>query len=646
MMTNIGLPMRLFGRSLICHAFLAVLIGVALAPRAYANVYATNVRLNGATTNLVMRQGSVSPVSIQYLLNEPASAGVSVDIVAGSNIVRTLQVLAGEPGTLRGTNAVAWDGLDSGSNAVAAGTYAVRVTARAVGYIGWTQLTSDTNTWNYVWQGGGIGVVKDPASPWFGRVFVGNAAPGPSFKPGDQVGVLKLNADASPAEEGGFTTGGQNWAGDGFSPWHIEVSQDGYVYINDWRQTGRGEVYRWDLTLSAGSKQAVLRPDNYGSGTVDLTGPALIGSGAQAALWMADIAGGLGLLRYNLDTNGVCATNDPGVGVVGIGGDLNVAPYDVAVDQQGNVYTVQNRMNLGDSAPRVLCFPPYDPATNNGAPLLTASWAIGGGDNTLGQALGIAVDPTGTYVAVACQGVQPLFSFPTNGCTQIFYATNGARVVNLDLGIGPEGDATHQDSDCTWDAAGNVYYIDAWQSYWRSVSPPGSNQFTTVALQSVQILPLSRPVITFLETTNGVVTLDFSADPGDVAYNFVIMGSQFVTGPYSLIYSAVVTRTGPGAFRAVFPAGLAQFYRVARAQSLPPQPPLITSAVYSGGVMTLHFLALPSDAAEAFTVIGAPTVGGSYAPVANTTNVLLSPGVFKTSFQPAGPPPFFYRLRR
>ena len=41
----------------------------AVSPGAWANVYATNARLDGSPTN--------AEVQISYLLNEPASAGVS-----------------------------------------------------------------------------------------------------------------------------------------------------------------------------------------------------------------------------------------------------------------------------------------------------------------------------------------------------------------------------------------------------------------------------------------------------------------------------------------------------------------------------------------------------------------------------------------
>src|SRR5882762_9528718 len=85
---------------------------VCSVPRAHANAYATNVRIRGtvessATTATVYVPCNI--VQIDYLLNEAASAGVTVEILSGQNVVRTLHFAAGNPGALRGTNTVIWD---------------------------------------------------------------------------------------------------------------------------------------------------------------------------------------------------------------------------------------------------------------------------------------------------------------------------------------------------------------------------------------------------------------------------------------------------------------------------------------------------------------------------------------------------------
>ena len=97
---------------------------------------------------------------------------------------------------------------------------------------------------------------------------------------------------------------------------------------------------------------------------------AIVGGGMNTQIWMADSTspGGVGILKYAVTADGTCATNDTGTPVVGVGDSLDEAPFDVALDKSGNIYTVQNLVNAGNPSVRVLGFPAYDPSTNGGAP--------------------------------------------------------------------------------------------------------------------------------------------------------------------------------------------------------------------------------------------------------------------------------------
>src|ERR1043166_3458286 len=81
-----------------------------------ANVYPTDIRLNGGMTNVTA--SSATGLIINYLLNEPASAGVNVVIKSNATTVRTISVAGGDAGTARGANSVFWNGQDDGSNNV------------------------------------------------------------------------------------------------------------------------------------------------------------------------------------------------------------------------------------------------------------------------------------------------------------------------------------------------------------------------------------------------------------------------------------------------------------------------------------------------------------------------------------------------
>jgi hypothetical protein len=210
----------------------------------------------------------------------------------------------------------------------------------------------------------------------------------------------------------------------------------------------------------------------------------------------------------------------------------------------------------------VFRFPPYPPSNANISPITNADWAVGASDDTMAGASGIAVDPTGTYVAVAFAGL----STATNGCTQIFYATNGAVVTNLDLGVLISGLSAHDDRDCSWDVVGNLYYIDNYYGAWRAVSPPGTNQATTVALATIQVggvVPSVPAKFTSISVSAGLVTIGFTAGTNDTAGSFTLLSAPVVNGSYSKSTNAMITQVATGLFRASVPAsGPEQFYRI------------------------------------------------------------------------------------
>jgi hypothetical protein len=625
---------------------LLLAFGISLSTTtARANVYASDVRINGGITNISAAAGDT--IAISYLLNEPASGGVTVQIRSGGTVARSLTFAPGSVGTLRGFNEVTWDGRGNGGQNLASGTYSVSVTAAASGYTNWTQITSDTTDPNtYVYDGRGIAADRNPTSPYYGRIFVGNSFQGPGTTPGDTVGILKLNADTSAAEEGISSSDldGYPWAGDDVSPWKIEVSADDFVYVGD--LSHGGEVLRFDPTISSNSFLSVLRTDNQTPGSA-LSGPALFGSGTGTQVWMAD-TNSSNLTKWGLTSTGVCVSNDTGQVVVsGTGSNF----FDVALDKNGNIYTCANISVSGDPSPRVFRYRAYDPA-GSGVPETTPDWAVGGGNDTYAGANGIAVDPTGTYVAVAFRG--PGGTYSTNGNTKILWATNGALVANLDLGVVMQGDNLHDDTDCAWDAVGNVYYIDAYFSRWRAFSPPGTNQSISVALAGILLTggtvgPGTAPQITRISVTSGLVNIDFSAGTNDDASAFVVQAAATVGGPYILVSTAAITKVGPGLFHAQFAAGPStQYFRIVNQGGTPPppSPPVFTKISIAGGNVVLTFTGNAADSASAFSILAATSVNGSYSAVTAAQISLVSSGVFQAILPPANGLTQFYRVRR
>jgi FlgD Ig-like domain len=628
------------------------------APSARANVYATNIKLDGNYTNLVCAPGT--GLSISYLLNEPATMGVTVSILSGANAVRTIAVPAGSPGALRGANSVTWDGLDSNSNNLSGGTYSVAVTAAATGFTNWTQTSVDTNAGNYVYDPVAIAVDQNQGSRYFGRVFVSNAeANTGGTNVGDGVGILKLNADGSPAEESPtnwITTGGYDWAGDGFSPWKIRISADDHVYIMDDNQEGNplpGTVYRWDPTLATNAEQTVLSTTNFLDQDPFVPSFALSGSGTNSQLWWADYIETFstdpnfskGVVRYNL-TNGICGSNDTGTIAVGTydyagnltGSNLDEAPRDVAIDREGNIDVIQDTNYISAA---VLSFPAYNPASNGGAPEITPTWFVGNNDPNYAEPLGIAVNPASAQIAVAFQG-------STNGSVKILSSTNGSLVANLDLGSGDS--VTHVDSDCAWDAAGNVYvarYPNAnAPGVWRVFSPPGTNQAVTVAPENFQVpgSPIQPPEITKIAESGGVVTITFTAASSEPTSAFLVLGASVVTGPYSAISGATVSSVSSGVFQATLPASLAQaYYRIEITTGV--TTPRISTLTLSNNLININFTGSQADSPSNFHLQSASAPKGSFADVADASATQVGPGQF-TFTTPVNAPFAFYRIRR
>ena len=319
----------------------------------------------------------------------------------------------------------------AGQNA-AAGVYQISITAAAAGHSDWTNITDDSASFS-LFDPISIAVNRNTNSPFYGRVFVGNDAPYYD----NAVGIYKYNADGSPADEGLYSQGDYAWPnnppGYPYSPWKIAVAEDDTVYINDWG--GTGVVLAFDQVISANHPPVTVLDSEF-------SGPCVTGGGANTQLWMADAAflasSDEGVVRWDV-TNGTVAADDPGTVVVGISANgVNLRAWEAAVDAGGNIYVIQCLDGHYDSSyspmPRLFCFPPY-----SGQPDSAPNWRIGSTNYDLESAIGLAVDPTATWVAVAVGGYNNGGNITelVNGSVNIYYATNGALA-------DPPGSGLHQ----------------------------------------------------------------------------------------------------------------------------------------------------------------------------------------------------------
>jgi len=376
----------------------SIITGLALAlalemyaPSARANVYATNIRLNGSLTSATNVQ---SGLKISYILNEPATLGTTIKILSGATVFDTIGIPSGGAGTLRGLNTVFWGGTNSLGARAPAGTngirYSVSITPAASGYPIWTQTSIDTNPGKPANYPLGIDVDKNTNSPYYGRVIMGCASTGPNTNTPEaskMIGLFKMNADGSQADEGWFgyagytmndaggtATGQMNngasagQTGLGYNPMKIRIGDDDRIYWVD--NSDYGAILATDM--QATTNQVVISEGTFGGSA--LGGPynyennpdiSDLSAGFQefdvafttttnAALFLCDNDyPNWGIWMYRL-TNAVAGAGlvaDPndtvGTQVVQTGGDVSlVTSGGCMVDNALDVFVGQDRNNI------------------------------------------------------------------------------------------------------------------------------------------------------------------------------------------------------------------------------------------------------------------------------------------------------------
>jgi hypothetical protein len=601
---------------LIVGAVVVSWLALSFAPSARANVYATNIKLNGNLTNSVS-VGQGSSVTITYILNEPATAGVTIDILSGETVIRSISVASGD-GTNRGLNTVAWDGKTTGGANAPVGSYSVRITAAATGYSDWTKISVDTDpamVAHYPW---GMDVDRNTNSPFYGRVVMGCSI-GTAAIPA-KTGLYKMNADGSIADDGWFGYAGYTTNDGGLTaieqmpagpttghnnPATIRIGEDDRIYWSD--NSAVGAIISCDMQMI--TNQIVITGGTYNSDTgsgghhshfnvpntyqdcpevsyLDQLGTGVkqfdvCGSGTNMALYLVDSGDfpSWGIWMFHM-TNGVSDTNDT-MGTQAIstindaGLDFTVTAGGVMVDHNLDIFASQNRSHGDDPLDRTLAYtnwnggvllPPNTQigysAADAGAP--PAAWKVGSADPYMSSIFDTVINsrdnPTMVAVAMAAgQGSLPGGYNNQNGGIRILSAIDGSTIVtNLDFANWYNGVA--------FDNVGNVYGCSRSSNLWRVWSPPGANEATTLAVATIDVSAAVTPAhITGINVSGSTVTISFTADESDSADAFHLQSSGTVDGPYVDVESASATQVTPGVFSfTVSTSGDAQFYLIRR----------------------------------------------------------------------------------
>jgi FlgD Ig-like domain len=552
--------------SIITGLALALALATA-APSAHANVFASNIKINGTLTgSATVFQGSAA--TITYVLNEPASQGVVVKIFSGATLVRTIAIAGGSAGTTQGLNTVVWDGKNDSNVNVTPGNYIVQVSASSTGYLEWTQIQTNTNP--KVFWPAGIAVDTSTNSAYYGRVMVANGVNTTNNVAPHPVGILKFNSDGSEADEGQSNAGNpfrtDAYLGD--SCRSLKYGTDDRVYYDDW--VGNGKVTACDMIMS--TNQLIFNADlnptlgvlSSGMADIDVTDPGT----TNALVWLADADyPSVGVFAFPLTNNGVADSTSAGFNVLGTGPNIPLrSGFGMMIDESGDVFIGEVRSNPGDVNPRAICitnvwgaslgYPTNWWNTAEAFPITSTdlNWAVGQSDDTFRSVSAVAIDSRTSpkYVACAMNG--------GSGGLRILNAADGTVVTNINQDV-----SVNYIGTC-FDKVGNVYVGSANATNpWSVFSPPGTNQATTHAVATVQVtVAPTQPHIGKISVSGGTVTIQFTGGASDPASAFTLLSSGTVNGTYGSTAGASITGSA-GSYQATAPtSGGMQFYRIKR----------------------------------------------------------------------------------
>lgn len=381
------------------------------------------------------------------------------------------------------------------------------------------QISTDTNLVRFN-NPRGVAVNTDPASPYFGRVYVSNASvTNTPFARPVEDGIYVLNADLSDALGQGDAalTGGLNFVtggalGDAVSPYRLMIGRgDNNLYISDFSDTN-GSVYVTDPNVSAGSGQNVL------GGPTGSTFPVTVDKihGSIGGLWVdgsllngdlavyatdedlqTDPAATTATQRHSLWRHDIGATL-PGPFVM----PTRVAPHantflmttatqtmDLDRDTNGNFF-VMNYRSVGNEGNVWM-------VDTNGAvlwnSLLETRVLSPGATDFLKAAGGIALSPANDYLAV--------INIETNGIA-ILPMVDGKPDITNRMYFQGMGTTTAQGRDVAFDAAGNLYAVSSGAGLLRVFSPGGTSTAITGSDGTFRVL-LPASVSAFPEDSQG-----------------------------------------------------------------------------------------------------------------------------------------------
>lgn len=440
-------------------------------PATTANIYASELKVN-----------TVSGTSLEFTLNENATS-VIITINDENGEVKSI-----DAGPLnKGHNSVSADLSD-----LSQGTYTWSVTAMAGVVDRPVKISNNSRPEMQFFSARGVAVDNEFDSPFFGRVYAVESAPGQVTNRSTDDGVYILNAALEDVTAQGAKSydGGVVW-GAGSSPFRLCVAPDGKVYMNDWSDTHSGVWVMDPANPSAPFTEVFAGLTRAGSGLASIGGVNVHGSIAHC--WVTGKGEDTKLFTFDEDYIDAVATKPGNVLQYNIGtlqSPWQQAPSAIVYDnaKNGNIQLNFNSCIAPDT--RGGWWISQHRATDAaGIPSLIHVNAAGTVDFNSGSTPtliensvwgGMAVSYDGTRLAMGCNDEIKIFdvTFSDEGIPSL------TRIHSIKPALG-------NSCGLAFDRAGNVYLIsNTTERLGVWALPKTDNQFITPAPETQKIVVL------------------------------------------------------------------------------------------------------------------------------------------------------------